>query len=73
MWSGEFWEQDDTFGYMSVAHDDQRQHYPPKGWTLVKSLEEPDAEVFIYRRVCDSCPVCIDCGGQGACLSSHST
>lgn len=72
-WSGLFWQHDE-FGYISVAYGDDRQHRPPSGWSLVKSMFEDDAEVFLYRQVCDECYNCADCGGcDSSRLSSPYT
>lgn len=71
-WSGEFWTtEDQEFGYMSVAYEDERQHFPPEGWTYVNSIHDDEAQVYCFRRVGNKCPGCID--GEQGCLSSHST
>lgn len=51
-----FWA-DDEFGFLAVHCADERSHCPPEcGWAFVMSVVDPqdDAEVFYYRRVCDS-------------------
>lgn len=66
-WSGEFWIDDQGFGYMSVHCADERHHRPPEvGWSLVRIYKdvEEDCECYVYRKTtavfapthcCDRC------------------
>lgn len=67
-WSGKFWEQDE-FGFISVHVSDERTHVPPHAnWRFVRTYaaEEDDAQVFLYRLVCEDCPCMHSSEGMSA-------